>query len=168
MKHIRLIRITLLLCFMLASADCSRHNSGARLAATAADSSAARDSSSNSNSILKDGTLTYEEFEGKHVYEKFCAVCHGVEGKGDGFNAFNLDPKPRDFTDSARMSALTDDRIVQTIRGGRKKRQQIITHAFMGRETGKRRCSISLELRPPFQQKHMISDRPTILNPRSA
>jgi DMSO reductase family type II enzyme heme b subunit len=35
---------------------------------------------------------------GKAVYEKHCALCHGVEGKGDGPGAATLDPKPRDFT----------------------------------------------------------------------
>lgn len=35
---------------------------------------------------------------GKAVYEKKCAVCHGIEGKGDGPGAAHLDPKPRDFT----------------------------------------------------------------------
>jgi mono/diheme cytochrome c family protein len=49
---------------------------------------------------------------------KYCAVCHGKEGKGDGFNAFNLDPRPRDFSDSAYMAALSDEQIVQTIVGG--------------------------------------------------
>jgi mono/diheme cytochrome c family protein len=49
---------------------------------------------------------------------KYCAVCHGKEGKGDGFNAFNLDPRPRDFSDSAYMAALSDAQILQTISGG--------------------------------------------------
>ncbi len=62
--------------------------------------------------------LTYEERQGSVLYAKYCAVCHGKEGKGDGFNAFNLDPRPRDFSDSAYMAALSDDQIVQTITGG--------------------------------------------------
>jgi mono/diheme cytochrome c family protein len=63
-------------------------------------------------------TLSYEEMQGSDLYGKYCQVCHGQEGKGDGFNAFNLDPHPRDFTDSAYMKALSDDQIVQTIAGG--------------------------------------------------
>ena len=31
--------------------------------------------------------LTYEERQGSVLYAKYCAVCHGKEGKGDGFNA---------------------------------------------------------------------------------
>ncbi len=62
--------------------------------------------------------LSYEERQGSLLYAKYCAVCHGKEGKGDGFNAFNLDPRPRDFSDSSYMAALSDGQILQTIAGG--------------------------------------------------
>lgn len=62
--------------------------------------------------------LTYEERQGSVLYVKYCAVCHGKEGKGDGFNAFNLDPRPRDLSDSTYMAALSDEQILQTISGG--------------------------------------------------
>ncbi len=39
---------------------------------------------------------------GKKVYERSCAVCHGISGKGDGpaafFNSAYTGPRPRDFT----------------------------------------------------------------------
>ncbi|MBI2460172.1 MAG: c-type cytochrome [Candidatus Rokubacteria bacterium] len=35
---------------------------------------------------------------GRRVYERKCAYCHGLEGKGDGPAAELLHPKPRDFT----------------------------------------------------------------------
>jgi DMSO reductase family type II enzyme heme b subunit len=35
---------------------------------------------------------------GKGLYDKHCALCHGVEGKGDGPGAELLLPRPRDFT----------------------------------------------------------------------
>jgi mono/diheme cytochrome c family protein len=78
----------------------------------------AADSSSHPDSLATGATLSYEQRQGKHVYAKYCAVCHGEEGKGDGFNSFNLDPKPRDFTDAKYMNELTDDRMVQTVSGG--------------------------------------------------
>ena len=36
--------------------------------------------------------------EGRRVYDKWCAGCHGDQGKGDGVAAGHLLPKPRDFT----------------------------------------------------------------------
>ena len=74
--------------------------------------------SSASTAGFNGDTLSYVQRQGKFLYNKYCMVCHGAEGKGDGFNAFNLDPKPGDFTDSKQMNALTDDRIIQTISGG--------------------------------------------------
>jgi len=63
-------------------------------------------------------TLTYEQREGKYIYTKYCNVCHGDQGKGDGFNSYNLDPKPGDLSDVHYMSALSDERIMQAIRDG--------------------------------------------------
>jgi len=62
--------------------------------------------------------ISYEERQGRVLYEKYCLVCHGREGRGDGFNAYNLDPHPRDFSDSTYMAALSDAQIVRTISGG--------------------------------------------------
>jgi len=63
---------------------------------------------------------TYEERQGKALFLRYCSVCHGVEGKGDGFNAFNLDPRPRDLSDKKYMGAFSEERLYQTIDvGGR-------------------------------------------------
>jgi len=35
--------------------------------------------------------------QGKQIYNKQCAACHGLEGRGDGEAAYLLYPKPRDF-----------------------------------------------------------------------
>lgn len=41
---------------------------------------------------------------GQAIYGRYCAVCHGTEGEGDGFNAYNLQSNfgtpPTAFTDS--------------------------------------------------------------------
>lgn len=82
----------------------------------------------------KDRSFSYEARQGKHVYAKYCSVCHGAEGKGDGFNAFNLDPKPRDFTDTRYMSALSDERLLETItQGGRGVNKSILMPSWGGR-----------------------------------
>ncbi len=36
--------------------------------------------------------------KGKAIYDKWCSQCHGVDGKGDGYAANFVFPKPRDFT----------------------------------------------------------------------
>lgn len=34
---------------------------------------------------------------GRVLYSAYCEVCHGEKGAGDGFNAYNLDPRPADL-----------------------------------------------------------------------
>jgi mono/diheme cytochrome c family protein len=38
--------------------------------------------------------------KGKEIYEKKCALCHGIKGDGKGPNSAGLDPKPTNFRDS--------------------------------------------------------------------
>jgi len=56
--------------------------------------------------------------DGKIVYDKFCWVCHGKTGKGDGPGAKNLNPKPADHT-SALVQNQTDGAIYWKISKGR-------------------------------------------------
>ena len=56
--------------------------------------------------------------EGKKLYGQYCASCHGQSGKGDGPAAAALNPKPRDHTDKAYMSSLTDDDMLKVIKNG--------------------------------------------------
>lgn len=78
--------------------------------------------------------ISYEQRQGRHLYLKYCSVCHGEEGNGDGFNAFNLNPKPRDFTDAAYMDALSDVRVAEAINeGGRGVNQSPLMPSWGGR-----------------------------------
>jgi len=63
-------------------------------------------------------TLSYPARQGKNLFLRYCAVCHGTTGKGDGFNAWNLQPHPRDLTDPKYMNVLSKARISETIREG--------------------------------------------------
>ena len=55
---------------------------------------------------------------GKEVYEQYCALCHGPEGKGDGSLSANLDPKPRNHTDGTYMNTLSDEHLLSVVGGG--------------------------------------------------
>jgi mono/diheme cytochrome c family protein len=65
-------------------------------------------------------------FENKHVarghqiFTYYCSHCHGEKGQGNGFNAVNLDPRPRDLSDRGEpyMAELTNQEIFHSIREG--------------------------------------------------
>lgn len=74
------------------------------------------------DSVTPDVTLalTYAERRGRRFFLHYCAVCHGEVGAGDGFNAYNLTSKPRDFTDPGFMKAVSDGQLTEVItQGGR-------------------------------------------------
>lgn len=63
--------------------------------------------------------------KGEQLYSKWCTLCHGAEGKGDGEAAYLLFPKPRDFTiGSFKVRSTpsgeppTDEDIFKTITNG--------------------------------------------------
>ncbi|MBI4353968.1 MAG: c-type cytochrome [Candidatus Omnitrophica bacterium] len=62
---------------------------------------------------------------GRAAYQQQCARCHGVEGKGDGYDAKRLYPRPRDLTEgvfkfrsTATGTAPTDDDLFQALTNG--------------------------------------------------
>jgi mono/diheme cytochrome c family protein len=56
--------------------------------------------------------------KGKEVFQNTCASCHGAEGKGDGVAAAALDPKPRNLSDAAYVSTLTNEHMYKVISEG--------------------------------------------------
>jgi mono/diheme cytochrome c family protein len=56
------------------------------------------------------------------VYDRYCAICHGTTGGGDGFNAYNLksafNVTPTAFGDSTVFHALPQDSALAMIRDG--------------------------------------------------
>ncbi len=113
LKHLALLVLVLL-------APGCRGRGPAPVRTAAADSTARADSSAADSSAAasREPRLTYEVRQGAGIYARYCAVCHGEEGKGDGFNAFNLDPRPHDFTDTLYMRALGPEQILRLIREG--------------------------------------------------
>ena len=63
-------------------------------------------------------SLSYELRLGKQVFRHYCLTCHGETGAGDGFNAFNVEPHPRDLSDPAFQKAKTDADLTDTVRRG--------------------------------------------------
>jgi mono/diheme cytochrome c family protein len=51
--------------------------------------------------------LTYAEGQGKQLFDRYCATCHGDGGKGDGQNASNLNPNVPDLTTSKNVADAT-------------------------------------------------------------
>ncbi len=47
--------------------------------------------------------------KGKAIYSDKCLKCHGEKGKGDGPKAEDLEKKPADYTDKAKMVKFTDE-----------------------------------------------------------
>jgi mono/diheme cytochrome c family protein len=60
----------------------------------------------------------YSVREGRTLFRHYCLTCHGEAGHGDGFNAYNLDPKPRDLADPAFQAKRSDDDLLAVIRSG--------------------------------------------------
>ncbi|MEX1244572.1 MAG: cytochrome c [Thermoanaerobaculia bacterium] len=60
----------------------------------------------------------YELRLGRHIYQHYCQTCHGDTGAGDGFNAFNLDPRPRDISDPAFQKKKSDAELADAIQRG--------------------------------------------------
>jgi mono/diheme cytochrome c family protein len=101
--------------------QCGGPKSNTAKPGAAGDSVSTADTLSSQNATDKVvSAFTYEQRQGKILYTKYCAVCHGDHGKGDGFNAFNLDPKPRDFTDVRAMAGMDEATLLATIREGGK------------------------------------------------
>jgi mono/diheme cytochrome c family protein len=56
--------------------------------------------------------------QGRAIYERHCADCHGPEGRGDGPTATSLSPRPGNLI-SAQTSAKSDQDLLKIIANGR-------------------------------------------------
>lgn len=93
----------------------------------------------NSQSINQDSSeqmdiwtkYSYSERRGKILYDVYCVKCHGANGEGDGFNSYNLDPRPHSLADSAYVSMLSDGTLEQFISfGGRGVNRSVLMPAY--------------------------------------
>ena len=75
---------------------------------------------------------------GQEIYEQYCALCHGPQGKGDGSLSANLDPKPRDHTDGAYNERPERRPPSEGHRRGRRRGRAVAHHAGPGRTSCRR------------------------------
>jgi mono/diheme cytochrome c family protein len=61
---------------------------------------------------------SYELRLGKNLFHHYCQACHGETGAGDGFNAYNLDPRPRDLSEPAFQKRKSDAELADAVRRG--------------------------------------------------
>jgi len=55
---------------------------------------------------------------GHRLYQKYCQVCHGVEGDGDGIMTTPMGIKPMDHTNPNETNALDNEELVKAILDG--------------------------------------------------
>ena len=70
--------------------------------------------------VLISGTAVADyskSFEGYQVFNTYCFICHGKNGKGDGPLAGKIDIKPTDLTDDKLMSKRSDKELKRIVEG---------------------------------------------------
>jgi mono/diheme cytochrome c family protein len=87
---------------------CGGDRSGAGSGSQAATEAAG--ASSGSVAVTADATQ-----QAQQIFSTRCAACHGAEGRGDGPGAAGLDPKPRNYHDTAWQDSVTDKEIETAI-----------------------------------------------------
>lgn len=104
---------------LAALAACSRPPAAGHAAAVPSPSPAAAPGAAAPASPPPAPPMGYETRLGHDIFAHYCATCHGDAGAGDGFNAYNLDPHPRDLSDPAFQAKTTDAQLADAInRGG--------------------------------------------------
>ena len=114
-------RALLLLAATLALAGaCARRKSPAPVAAAPAAATASTPSTAGGAPVAPAAPdPPYELRMGRSVWVHYCQTCHGESGAGDGFNAFNLDPHPRDLSDPEFQKKKSDADLRDAVtRGG--------------------------------------------------
>lgn len=61
---------------------------------------------------------SYELRLGKELFRHYCQTCHGETGAGDGFNAYNLEPRPKDLSDPVFQKQKSDAELADAVRRG--------------------------------------------------
>lgn len=68
--------------------------------------------------LVAPAALAQDNIPVSMTYQIYCSRCHGASGQGDGLDGASLSPKPRNFTDCAVMSKISDATIIKAIKDG--------------------------------------------------
>ena len=72
----------------------------------------------NSSSTAYLDLIEYQPYKIGDLYNANCAVCHGLNGSGDGFTAKHLPVSPGNLSDSKTISQRSDDTLYETLYNG--------------------------------------------------
>lgn len=126
----RLVKCALLFSLIICFA-CEQEQMSDKSESTAQDSLAMTQNVQTEADEMPKPILTYTQQKGKRLYDHYCAVCHGTEGAGDGFNAYNLNPRPQDMTKKDYLEVVTDDYLVEAInQGGRGVKRSVLMPSY--------------------------------------
>lgn len=53
-----------------------------------------------------------------HLYDTYCAQCHGISRNGKGVNTVGLAVQPKDHSDTQAMASIPREQMVRAIRDG--------------------------------------------------
>lgn len=114
------------------------------------------------------GTSAFAQKEkvdvGKQEFKTHCAACHGVDAKGNGAQAYNLEVAPSDLTLLARNNAgvFPADHLIEVIDG----RARIKSHGLREMPVWGKRYAASAAQNfadSPYEQEAFIRGRVLIL-----
>lgn len=93
---------------------------------------------------------------GRALYQQYCSMCHGPQGKGNGPAAAAMNPKPRDHTDGPYMNALSDAHLTAVIgEGGAAVQRSPLMPSWKGTLSPKQIADVIAYLRtlavPPYK-----------------
>ena len=74
--------------------------------------------------VLGAAALSASAADGKAIYEKDCAKCHGADGKGQ--TAMGKRSGAKDYTDAKVQDALKDEAAIKAIKEGVKKDDKVV------------------------------------------